>query len=123
MPHSVLGLKAQKDQFGLSGADLCTRITKSKWSLAEKQLPRETRAKLAQLRSGFSKLLNSYLSRVDPVVRDECPLCQESPHNTSHLFNCSENPTNLTPVDLWNSPIKVAEFLNLPTSLDFGDDC
>ncbi|KAI5754577.1 hypothetical protein M8J77_009666 [Diaphorina citri] len=92
-------------------------------SLAEKQLPRETRAKLAQLRSGFSKLLNSYLSRVDPVVRDECPLCQESPHNTSHLFNCSANPTNLTPVDLWNNPIKVAEFLNLPTSPEFGDDC
>jgi hypothetical protein len=29
------------------------------------------------------------------------------------------NPTNLTPVDLWNNPIKVAEFLKLPTSLEF----
>jgi hypothetical protein len=29
----------------------------------------------------------------------------------------------VTPVDLWNNPIKVAEFLNLPTSPEFGDDC
>ena len=47
-------------------------------SESEKKLPRSTRVKLAQLRSGYSKLLNSYMSRIDPEVRDVCPDCQET---------------------------------------------
>lgn len=65
-------------------------------SLEEKQLPRETRTKLAQLRSGFCRLLNSYMSRLDNTIRDECPLCSRSPHDTNHLFNCPTKPTLMT---------------------------
>ncbi|KAL1445963.1 hypothetical protein WDU94_005493 [Cyamophila willieti] len=91
-------------------------------SLEERRLPRETRSKLAQLRSGFSKLLNSYESRIDPTIRDECPLCQGSPHNTNHLFDCPAKPTTLIPVDLWSNPVAVATFLQLPMREEHGEE-
>ena len=36
------------------------------------------------------------------------------PHDTKHIFNCSENPTELEPIDLWTRPKKVAEYLFPP---------
>ena len=79
---------------------------------SEKTLPRSTRTTLAQLRSGYSKYLNSYNSRIDPNIEDKCPQCQAS-HTTEHLFKCPRNPTRLTVRDLWTKPVETARFLNL----------
>ena len=84
----------------------------------ERQLPRQTRVVLAQLRSGWCSRLNSYWSRIDAVVRDACPACDTGPHNTLHLLYCTAKSTQLTPEDLWLQPVKVAEFLNLELEPD-----
>ena len=82
-------------------------------SKEEKLLPRLARAELARLRSGFSRNLNSYMSRIDPSIADTCPACNHTPHDTIHLFNCSNNPTHLEPEDLWTNPKHSALFLEL----------
>ena len=82
---------------------------------SEKSLPRPTRCKLSQLRSGYSRLLNTYLSRLDSSISHLCPTCSLAPHTTCHLFNCSQNPSPLTPADLWLRPVEVAKFLDLET--------
>ena len=79
----------------------------------ELKLSRKERTSLARLRSGFSRSLMSYMSRIDPEVQDECPLCNISPHDTPHLFNCIANPTELNTIDLWTKPIQAAKFLKL----------
>ena len=68
---------------------------------------------LSRLRSGYSRKLNSYMSRIDQEIQDRCQSCDFSPHNTEHLFNWSENPTELEANDLWTKPDKAAEFLLL----------
>ncbi|KAI5716048.1 hypothetical protein M8J77_026544 [Diaphorina citri] len=82
----------------------------------EKKLPRVTRTTLAQLRSGYSRILNSYMNRLDSNIEDRCPQCRGSPHNTLHLFNCPSKPTQMTPIDMWLKPIEVAEHLGLPVT-------
>ena len=81
----------------------------------EKVLPRTTRTTLAQLRSGYSPYLKSYLHRINRSDTDQCPRCQREPHTTQHLFECSSMPTTLNVKDLWSRPKKAAEFLELPT--------
>ena len=83
-------------------------------NIEEKQLPRTTRTTLAQLRSGYSPYLNSYLHRINRSDTDQCPKCNRAAHTTNHLFECTENPTQLQPSDLWTNPRQVAEFLELP---------
>ena len=80
----------------------------------ERTLPRETRTTLSQLRSGYSTFLRSYAARINPNVDPCCPVCLREEHTTAHLFLC--RPTNLTPRDLWDNPVQVAEFLSLPTT-------
>ena len=63
--------------------------------LDEIKLPRIARSSLCQLRSGFLRLLNSYLNRLDDKIENKCPKCQTTPHDRSHLFNCDANPTSL----------------------------
>ena len=82
-------------------------------SADEQSLPRLARTKLAQLRSGYSTLLNSYRSRISPEVKDSCPDCGRGPHDLHHLFNCEKNPTDLEILDLWLKPKEVAEWLGL----------
>ena len=86
---------------------------------SEKTLPRRTRTLLSQLRSGHSTILNSYMARIKPDVTDCCPKCNQSPHDTNHLFNCAADPTDLTPRILWEDPPAAAAFLGL--GLEVGD--
>ncbi len=86
----------------------------------EKQLSRSSRATLSQLRSGYSKYLNSYKARINTDIQDICPLCNNDEHTTQHLFNCPANRTDLTTTDLWSRPTEAARFLNLATD-DFDD--
>ena len=70
---------------------------------------------LAQLRSGYSPFLQSYLHRLDESTPETCPQCNSETHTTGHLFRCSANPTTLTPHALWENPIEAAVFLQLDT--------
>ncbi|XP_073848579.1 uncharacterized protein [Musca autumnalis] len=81
----------------------------------ERQLPRQTRVVLAQLRSGRCSRLNSYWARIDAKIPNICPACGLGPHDTLHLFNCPANPTHLSPHSLWTQPVQVAELLSLDT--------
>lgn len=90
-------------------------VAPPKIAIEEEDLPRSTRCTLAQLRSGWSRMLQSYLHRLDSEVPDNCPECGSAPHNVDHLFVCPRNPTNLTKEDLWLRPRAVADFLNLKT--------
>ena len=91
------------------------RTTVPRVDTSEKQLPRKARCILAQLRSGYSKILGSYISRVDPTASDQCPHCGGTPHDVHHLFNCPDNPAppDLGVASLWTNPLGVAEFLRL----------
>ena len=80
---------------------------------AELKLSRHVRSQLSQLRSGYSRRLNSYLTRLDNTVEDKCPNCSYIPHDTAHLFNCPDDPTTLTVLSLWTKPKQAAEFLKL----------
>jgi Reverse transcriptase (RNA-dependent DNA polymerase) len=79
----------------------------------ESSLPRKTRCLLAQLRSGKSSFLHSYMNIVNPTEypSPNCPLCSQFIHDTHHLFNCSKVNTNLTVTDLWTNPVRVASLL------------
>ena len=79
----------------------------------EISLPRSTRTKLAQLRSGFSPVLAEYMHRIGKADSNICPECKTSVQDCPHLFNCPARPTNLTTTDLWENPREVAEFLHL----------
>ena len=80
---------------------------------SELTLNRLARTRLAQLRSGFSYLLNSYKNRIDENIQNLCPLCKTSPHDVRHIFICNSNPTDLVLTDLWQNPKMVAEFFQL----------
>ena len=79
----------------------------------EREMTRTTRSTLAQLRSGYSPFLQSYLARIDDGKSPTCTDCNQEDHTTVHIFNCPTKPTNLTPLDLWTKPKKCAEFLNI----------
>ena len=81
----------------------------------EKSLPRETRAKLSQLRSDWSRFLRAYLHKIGEATSDACPLCRSGPQNTRHLFCCPATPTSLKAEYLWSKPAEVAAFLDLKT--------
>ena len=79
----------------------------------EKELPRSARVRLSQLRSGYCPMWNYYLARINRSDTNLCPDCKTEVHDTVHLFNCTANPTTLTPTDLWTNPVQVAYFLKL----------
>ena len=60
------------------------------------KLKRTTRSTLSQLRSGFSNKLNSYMNILDPANPNKCSDCLATPHNTTHLLECTQNPIELT---------------------------
>ena len=77
---------------------------------SEKQLPRQTRRTLAQLRTNKSNILHEYMNKIAPTQypSPDCPLCGTAKHNTTHLFTCTHIQTDLTPIDLWTNPIASA---------------
>ena len=80
---------------------------------SEETLARPTRRRLAQLRTEKSPLLRQYLHKIDPTnyPTEDCPLCRSGPHDTRHLFTCTELPTDLTLIDLWANPRGVGDLL------------
>ena len=84
-----------------------------KISKEENTLSRNSRSLLSQLRSGYSRILNSYKHRIDPNTANSCGLCSGTPHDSKHLFNCPRNPTDLSIFDLWSKPVQTANFLKL----------
>ena len=52
---------------------------------SESKLPRIARIRLAQLRSGYIPLTNSYLSRLKSEVHNSSPDSNETPHDV-HYF-------------------------------------
>lgn len=80
---------------------------------SEKSLPRKTRTRLAQLRSGWCSLLQSYQNRLNPGTPDTCPDCQTAGHTVQHLFQCPAHPVRLPTTALWTDPVKAAAELNI----------
>ena len=70
----------------------------------ESYLPRQCRAVLAQLRSGFCAKLRNFQYRIGGSDDDTCPDCQTTAASTNHLFDCTSHPTNLTTKALWERP-------------------
>ena len=79
---------------------------------SEKDLTRKERATLAQLRSGYCKLLGSYKIRIKKDASlDVCADCGKTPHYVKHLFAFPAHPTTLIPSDLWRKPVEpIREF-------------
>ena len=74
-------------------------------SNSEKKLTRKERSTLAQLRSGYCRLLGSYKSRIKKDVNlDVWADCGTTPHDVKHLLVCPAHPTTLIPSDLWSRP-------------------
>ena len=95
--HTDAVNKAVKDQKkNIVSDDLPHPINDS-----EKDLTRKERATLAQLRSGYCKLLGSYQSRIKKNASlNVCADCGNMPQDVKHLFVCLAHPTTLIPSDL-----------------------
>ena len=82
-------------------------------SNSEKELIGKERSTLAQLRSGYCRLLGSYKSRIKKDASlDVCAYCSTTPHDVKHLFICPAHPTTLIPVDLWSRPTDAVRVLS-----------
>ena len=57
----------------------------------DEKLSRLERTRLAQLRSGYCPLLNSYLSRTDEEIQNSCTFCNNEEHTVKHLFMSKES--------------------------------
>ena len=74
-------------------------------SNSEKELTGKERSTLAQLRSGYCRLLGSYKCRIKKDASlDVCADCGTTPHNVKHLYVFPAHPTTLIPSDLWSRP-------------------
>ena len=74
-------------------------------SNSEKVLTRKERSTLAQLRSGYCRLLDSYKIRIKKNASlNVCADCGMTPHDVKHLFVCPAHPTTLIPSDLCSRP-------------------
>ena len=72
-------------------------------SSSEKDLTRKEHSTLAQLRSGYCRLLGSYKSRIKKDASlNVCADCSTTPHDVKHLFVCTAHPTTMIPSDLWS---------------------
>ena len=62
------------------------------------------------------------MSRLEEDELDVCPKCDQSPHDTVHLFNCISDPTDLEVISLWTRPREAAVFLKLDPERHPPDD-
>ena len=70
------------------------------------------RTKLAQLGANKLPLLQSYLHAVNfETYVPQCLLCFSHTHDTNHLFNCSQVPTQHNTTNLWKKPLEAAEVI------------
>ena len=111
--QKILHTKAVTDTINSYIPNKVLNLKPPEISQKEESLSRNSRVVLTQLRSGYSRVLNSYLHRINEEIEDKCPDCITSPHTTDQLFNCQMKPTSLTPTDLWTNPDLVASFLDL----------
>ena len=77
----------------------------------ERQLSREARSLLSQLRSGHCIHLRNYQHRIRDQIPDICPICGVSPHDTGHIFNCQGRRTLMSVLALWNRPLNAFWFV------------
>ena len=88
-------------------------------SYSEKELTRKERSTLAQLRSGYCRLLGSYKSRIKKDGSlDVCADCGRMPHDAKHLIVSPSHPTTLIPSDLWNRPTDAVRELSYHEARD-----
>ena len=74
-------------------------------SRSEKELTRNKRSTLAQLRSGYCRLMCSYKSRIKKDASlNVCADCGTTPQDVKHLFVFPAHPTTLIPSVLWSRP-------------------
>ena len=88
----------------------------------EEDLNRKTRRALSQLRSGFCPSLEDFRQRVGLSETNICPCCRREEHTVQHVFECSEHPTDLSPLDLWTRPVLAAEFLRTLPFFDLPEE-
>ena len=86
----------------------------------ETHLSRRQWETLSQLRSGYCKLLYSYKKRLKLTDSSSCPDCGIYPQGVPYLFNCTAHPTDLSPVNLWDKPVRTIRELSFlePDNLD-----
>ena len=91
-------------------------------SSSEKDLTRKELSTLAQLRSGYCRLLGSYKSRIKKAAGlNVCADCGTTPHDVNHLFVCPAHPTTMIPSDLWSRPTDAVRELSYLEARD--PDC
>ena len=82
-------------------------------SSSERDLIREERSTLAQLRSVYCRLLGSYKSRIKKDASlNVCVDYGTTPHDVQHLFVCPAHLTTMIPSDLWSRPTDVVRELS-----------
>ena len=86
----------------------------------ETHLSRRQRATISQLGSGNCELLYSYKKRLKLTESSSSSDCGIYPQDVPHLFNCTAHPTDLSPVNLWDKPVKTIRELSFldPDNLD-----
>ncbi|KAF2344064.1 hypothetical protein FHG87_025181 [Trinorchestia longiramus] len=116
--QSLNSLHSSAVQQAISAADPNRGLQLSPSPISEKErsLPRSSRTLLSQLRSGHSRVLNSYQARIGATQDSTCPACGAEDQTTS-LFSCPNTPTHLTPLDLWLFSISTGTFLSSVPSL------
>ena len=113
--HKNIQRHAVHTQLNKDSKQLST--TPPKIAEEEQTLPRIVRIRLAQLRTGYFPLLNSYFIRICDNVDKRCPKCDVAPHDVNQIFNCSKNTMDLKLIDLWKRPVEVAKWLDLIPSV------
>ena len=83
-------------------------------SSSERDLTRKERSTLAQLRSGYRRLLGSYKSRIKKDASlNVCADCGTTLHDVKDIFVCPAHPTTMIPSDLWSRPTDPVRELSL----------
>ena len=78
---------------------------------SEQLLPRHSRVRLAQLRSGHCSLLQSFQHTIDNSIPDICPHCNSHDHSVPHLFTCQTLNLQLPLESLWTDPVSAVSAL------------